>query len=247
MQILVTTTGAVPQIIISEFGNKTLVHPIVDYDLTQEFDIDEIRISQSLQNAINSGWITVKDDGNSSISDLSKLQTSNFSISAGDIKYSPETPSNWQNSLGPQKLDAAVDELVDRVKTFEVGTTALQYYNYNESEGESTTALPTYQNKVKLAVTGLETGQYIVEFSAEVRTTATNRTIQVRFTEGINTLNEIVHRNLDVSVAKLFNNISAFKRMSLSGNHTFSIDYRSVSSGNNVHIRRARIKIMRVE
>lgn len=77
MQILLTTTGAVSQIVVPEFGGRTYVHPLVDYDITQEFDIDEIRKSVTLQNSIDSGYITLKNGSNNAdISDLGALQES---------------------------------------------------------------------------------------------------------------------------------------------------------------------------
>ena len=43
MAFLITTTDTLPggQLVIPEFGDRTLVQPLVNYDLELEFDIDE--------------------------------------------------------------------------------------------------------------------------------------------------------------------------------------------------------------
>ncbi len=82
MSFIITTTGSLPGgiLVIPEFGDRTYTHPLVSYDLTQEFDIDEIRVSATLQNAITSGWITAVDGNGNTISDLNELQSTSDSI-----------------------------------------------------------------------------------------------------------------------------------------------------------------------
>ena len=51
MSFIITTTGSLPGgiLVIPEFGDRTYTHPLVSYDLTQEFDIDEIRVSNNVR------------------------------------------------------------------------------------------------------------------------------------------------------------------------------------------------------
>jgi hypothetical protein len=60
MGILLTTTGTVSSITIDELGGRVFTHPVVDYDLTEEFDYDELRTADSLGAALDAGEATLK-------------------------------------------------------------------------------------------------------------------------------------------------------------------------------------------
>jgi len=61
MAFKITTTGTQDLIVFNDLGARSFSHPTIDYDLEQEFDIDEISKSNDIQNAINQGWITAED------------------------------------------------------------------------------------------------------------------------------------------------------------------------------------------
>ena len=87
MAFIITTTVTLPggTLVIPELGNRTFTHPLVSYDLETEFDKDEIRISSTIQNAIDNGWITVVDDDGTTITDISVLQFNTDSIDISSI------------------------------------------------------------------------------------------------------------------------------------------------------------------
>jgi hypothetical protein len=73
-QILLTTTGTLSPVPIADLGLRKFIHPTVDFDLIEEeFYLDEIRDSDDLQEAIDLGYITIKDENGTIISDLSTL------------------------------------------------------------------------------------------------------------------------------------------------------------------------------
>ena len=67
MAFKITTTGTQSPVVFDDLGARSFSHPIVDYDLETEYDIDELRKSSDIQSAITSGWITVKDELNNVI------------------------------------------------------------------------------------------------------------------------------------------------------------------------------------
>lgn len=62
MEVLLTTTGLVSQIELPELGNRIFVHPTTNFDLLQEFKVEEIRGSTSIYDALDNGWITIEDE-----------------------------------------------------------------------------------------------------------------------------------------------------------------------------------------
>jgi hypothetical protein len=104
---LITTTGTLGTIVFNDLGERTFNHPIVDYDLQQEFEIYELTESEDIQSAIDNGYITVSNginnitnlsnffmqsnvydsDGNNLIDDSEKLsgQTSSFYVDASNL------------------------------------------------------------------------------------------------------------------------------------------------------------------
>ena len=70
MQILVSTTGTLGTVSFGDLAGFELTHPTVDYNLLEQFTLDNIFRSSSLQSAITSGYVTVKDDVNYVISNV---------------------------------------------------------------------------------------------------------------------------------------------------------------------------------
>jgi len=87
MAFIITTTGSLPggQLVIPEFGNRTYIHPLNSYDLGSEFDIDEIRQSVTIADAIANGYITVVDENSNPITNLEELQPTKDSIITTDV------------------------------------------------------------------------------------------------------------------------------------------------------------------
>ena len=72
---LITTTGTVPSVTFDDIGGRTFYHPVVDYDLSVEFTLQEIAGSADIQNAIDLGYITAKDVNGNPLTDVTVSET----------------------------------------------------------------------------------------------------------------------------------------------------------------------------
>lgn len=66
----ITTTGTPTTVVFNDLGSRSFTHPVVDYDLYQEFSVEEIAASADVQAAIDAGEITVTNEHGDSISDV---------------------------------------------------------------------------------------------------------------------------------------------------------------------------------
>lgn len=62
MQILLSTTGTLQTINIPEFGGRIFEHPVVDFNLYNEFSIEEIRSSETIFGLLTNNHITLTDE-----------------------------------------------------------------------------------------------------------------------------------------------------------------------------------------
>ena len=62
MAFLVSTTGTVQTVVFDDLDGRWITHPTVDLDLSVEFSTVELVNSTSVQQALDNGWITVKDN-----------------------------------------------------------------------------------------------------------------------------------------------------------------------------------------
>jgi hypothetical protein len=62
MQILLSTTGTLQTINIVEFGGRIFEHPVVDFNLHNEFSTEEIRNSETILSLLIDGHITLTDE-----------------------------------------------------------------------------------------------------------------------------------------------------------------------------------------
>ena len=74
MAVYITTTGTQNPVTLDDLGGRFFPHPTVSYDLELEYSISELQRSQSLQNAISSGYITVTNESGENITSISNLQ-----------------------------------------------------------------------------------------------------------------------------------------------------------------------------
>lgn len=63
MAFLITTTGSVPSVIFYDLGERTFAHPTTNYNLEDEFTIDEIRYSDDVFASISAGELTATYNG----------------------------------------------------------------------------------------------------------------------------------------------------------------------------------------
>lgn len=80
MQILLSTTGTLSNVTINDFGGRVYTHPTTNYNILEEYTIELVRDSSDLQLAITNGYITLKDEFNTTISDLKKITLSQYFI-----------------------------------------------------------------------------------------------------------------------------------------------------------------------
>ena len=62
MGVLLTTVSTVT---INDLGARTFTHPLVNYDLTTEYEYSEIRLSTNLGTELDGGSITLTNNGKS--------------------------------------------------------------------------------------------------------------------------------------------------------------------------------------
>jgi hypothetical protein len=66
---IVTTTGTQSPVIFNDLGGRTLTHPTTSLDLEIEFSSIELSNSDDVQQSIDNGWITAKDESGTPILD----------------------------------------------------------------------------------------------------------------------------------------------------------------------------------
>lgn len=123
-------------------------------------------------------------------------------------------------------------------------------YDNNASEGQSTTTSSTYQQKVRLSVSSLPLGNYILQWYAEGRNQNVGDAIEMRIQEDDSTTHaEVRFYTGDSGGTNWLDDFQPFSghRLleSFSGSHDFDIDYRSISGGT-AEFRRARITLWRI-
>jgi len=67
MQLFITTTGTQDPVILADLGYRELDHPLTDYELTSEFTYEDLINSQDFIDAIDNGYLTVKNLNNDTL------------------------------------------------------------------------------------------------------------------------------------------------------------------------------------
>lgn len=120
-------------------------------------------------------------------------------------------------------------------------------FEYEISEGQSSTNSTTYQNKVSITATDVPEGSYRLGWHFEWRISKANQEFEYRVQQD-NTTNlkeDSVSPFVDISVWNPVNNFYYIETIS-SGTHTFDLDYSSSSSSSTAYIREARLEFWRV-
>lgn len=82
--ILLTTTGTLAIVPIDDLGKLPgFVHPVVDFDLIDEFRISDLITSSDLQSAVDNGYIILKDSFGFSITDIGAQVQTSLAVSVG--------------------------------------------------------------------------------------------------------------------------------------------------------------------
>jgi len=117
----------------------------------------------------------------------------------------------------------------------------MQTKGYGESDGESSTTSTAFQPKLKLTITNMAAGDYLVSYMAEIKTVDSGvvRTqIQIDDTTVIGTPEYSGSNPVER------NGVSGFKKITLTAaDHDFDIDFKTKNSGEDSKIRNARIRV----
>jgi hypothetical protein len=120
-------------------------------------------------------------------------------------------------------------------------------FQYELSEGQSSTNSTAYQNKVSITVTDIPEGSYRLGWHFEWRISKSNRKFEYRIQQD-NTTNlkeDSISPFVDVTVWNPVTNFYYLETVS-SGIHTFGLDYSSSSTNSTAYIREARLEFWRV-
>lgn len=124
----VTTTSASGNVSLPDLGNRTLPNSLTNYDLGQEFQIEEIRYSKSLAEAIyNDGWTAEDYLGNAITAQASLSLTEELLNKAGHVLTTDDLPEGTVNKFYD-------DSLVANFISVAPGST--QYLGFNPTTGE---------------------------------------------------------------------------------------------------------------
>lgn len=77
MVFLITTTGVKDEVVFDDLGERSFSHPTTDHDLSLEYTYAELNASKDLQEAIDNGGITAKDENGNTILQLYDVFGSN--------------------------------------------------------------------------------------------------------------------------------------------------------------------------
>jgi len=70
MTLFLTTTGTQSLIVLNDLAGLEIPHPTTDFEISAQFENDEINNSQDLKDALDNGYITLKDENDNNIVEL---------------------------------------------------------------------------------------------------------------------------------------------------------------------------------
>jgi len=114
MAFNITTTGTIPEVSFDDLGQRTLTHPIT-IDLQQEYTIEELFESDSIQNALVSGSISVVHNG-VSVSDLNDYR----------VRVSENVINNISNTTGNNTGDETTASIQSKRPIKTIGGQSLE-------------------------------------------------------------------------------------------------------------------------
>lgn len=224
MQILLTTTGVEPNVILTDMGERTFVHPTTDYNLLSEFRVDNLFGSESLQLALTNGYITLKDQNDNSITDIQKIHF--YGKKSDDVNEG--TTKKFATVSQKQALDAANSPSTTNYFLTKNDIVFGSEYFYREKTTSQSTASSTFQTYDTLteAVLG---GTYRVEttFVWSYGSTSTNFGLDVTI-DGVSMLTSaLATEPQDSSSSQRFYNTITRDVALSAGNRSIAIKFKS--------------------
>jgi hypothetical protein len=117
-------------------------------------------------------------------------------------------------------------------------------YAYASSETLSSTTSTSYQQKLRLSVTGVPEGEYHVGWSFEWRVSNNSHEMKVRVQ--LDDADDLGRVELSCNQANKTQPASGFKKVSLNGDHDIDLDYCATHASHAASIGRARLGLWRV-
>lgn len=116
LSIKLTTTGTLSPVVIDDLGQKSFTHPTTGYELvsSREFTPEELGASSDLQNALDSGYITMTRDGYP-ITDLSDISSSTTKLK--NAIYVSKSGSDSNADGTPEKPFLTIKAACDYIAT----------------------------------------------------------------------------------------------------------------------------------
>jgi len=124
-------------------------------------------------------------------------------------------------------------------------------YDYAESEGESSTTSTSWQQKIRLSVTGITAGTYRIGWSYEWSLSnheKSGSSFNVDIDEGVSEIHQVemgVEKNAKYSDGSFYVSSGFGHEPLSSGSHTIDLNFKALSGCTN-YVRKARLEIWRV-
>ena len=92
-EALLTTTGSQSQVSFADLGLRTFTHPTTDVNLLLEYDEEELKNSNDLQEAIDNGWVILTSGGAPiSTKEVTDLEGAKLDVVYNTANYAPVVP-----------------------------------------------------------------------------------------------------------------------------------------------------------
>jgi len=118
-------------------------------------------------------------------------------------------------------------------------------WNYNESTDESSSSNDTWIQKVRLTLSSLPLGDYLVLFALVARVSTTNVVVGMRIEEDDTT--ELCSATVRPGATDADQPCMQFARLSsYSGSHTLDLEFNRTSSSGTAYVRQAKLALFRV-
>lgn len=168
MSIYLTTTSTVT---ISDLGNRTFTHPIVNYNLTDEYKEEEIRDSADIQTCITYGYIHLYDDNGLTYSNIkSGLSSQLLPITTkGDIYIYGSNPIRLPIGTKGQELSPDTSSL-NGIKWVTPAS-----YQSTPSDPSTTTSTTGVMMGINSTITPVKSGKILIIISGDTDNSTNSR------------------------------------------------------------------------
>jgi len=108
MSFIFTTTGVEDTVVFNDLGGRSFSHPTTSFDLSNEFDSEEIAASLDIQTALDNNWITVVDSNGEPISNVLSATSA---IPLATLLEAQSGASSERRAWSPERIRQAVEAI----------------------------------------------------------------------------------------------------------------------------------------